>query len=421
VQTPRIIAVRLTIFAALLALTVRGLFARRMGWRVASAGLLALFAALTSFGVWVMRRTTRSPHPLPEPERTPGGAPEQRFSQAAATATAQQMRVYPLQTGWTRVAFGQFFGGHEGWVGLRAVWNMGADEATVFWAPVHAYLIEHPTVGPLLVDTGLSRQQTQADYYTPRKGGLTGLIWKADDNWLPEGHDLLPQLARHGYQPEDIQHIVLTHLHEDHVGELARFPHATVHLSAAEWADRHRMGYAPSYAAITRWHHFTFDAGRFHSFAACHDLLGDGSIILLPTYGHSFGHTSVLLQMGDYQVCLAADALYTLRHLHADSLAAFNYFGPVGFATQQESVRRLAALQTALSALLIVPTHDPFAYTFDLVQPFLANGRLSADERATLLAYQHNLFDEHGHLKPEARPTFEQVRSDYGRVGAMIG
>jgi hypothetical protein len=33
VQTPRIIAVRLTIFAALLALTVRGLFARRMGWR----------------------------------------------------------------------------------------------------------------------------------------------------------------------------------------------------------------------------------------------------------------------------------------------------------------------------------------------------------------------------------------------------
>jgi hypothetical protein len=42
VQTPRIIAVRLTIFAALLALTVRGLFARRMGWRVASAGLLAV-------------------------------------------------------------------------------------------------------------------------------------------------------------------------------------------------------------------------------------------------------------------------------------------------------------------------------------------------------------------------------------------
>jgi predicted DNA-binding transcriptional regulator AlpA len=35
------VAVRLTIFAALLALTVRGLFARRMGWRVASAGLLA--------------------------------------------------------------------------------------------------------------------------------------------------------------------------------------------------------------------------------------------------------------------------------------------------------------------------------------------------------------------------------------------
>jgi hypothetical protein len=38
--------VRLTIFAVLLALTVRGLFARRMGWRVASAGLLAFLLLL---------------------------------------------------------------------------------------------------------------------------------------------------------------------------------------------------------------------------------------------------------------------------------------------------------------------------------------------------------------------------------------
>jgi hypothetical protein len=75
----------------------------------------------------------------------------------------------------------------------------------------------------------------------------------------------------------------------------------------------------------------------------------------------------------------------------------------------------------ALTDMLLVPTHDPFAYTFDLVQPFLANGSLSADERATLLAYQNNLFDAQGRLKPEARPTFEQVRSDYGRVAAMIG
>jgi hypothetical protein len=70
---------------------------------------------------------------------------------------------------------------------------------------------------------------------------------------------------------------------------------------------------------------------------------------------------------------------------------------------------------------MIVRTHDPFAYTLDLVQPFLANGRLSADERATLLVYQNNLFDVQGRLKPEALPSFEQVRSDYGRVAAMIG
>ncbi|NJO05914.1 MAG: N-acyl homoserine lactonase family protein [Chloroflexaceae bacterium] len=290
----------------------------------------------------------------------------------------------------------------------------------MFWAPVHAYLLEHPTLGPILIDTGISRRQTQPDYYSARKGGLTGLIWQSIDNWLPAEQELVAQLAHHGYRPEDIQHVILTHLHEDHVGELYRFAGATVHLAAAEWADRARMGYSPGYAAITRWHHFTYDGGRFYSFAACADLFGDGLVIALPTPGHSYGHMSLLIQMGTYQVCLAGDALYTLRHLDADSLAAFNYFGAVGFATQQDSVRRLATLQVALPDLVLIPTHDPFAYTFTLIQPFLADGQLSPAERAALQEYQQRLFDSRGVLKTEAYPRFEQVRQDYGRVHAPL-
>ncbi|NJL34608.1 MAG: MBL fold metallo-hydrolase [Chloroflexaceae bacterium] len=125
---------------------------------------------------------------------------------------------------------------------------------------------------------------------------MTGLIWQSIDNWLPAEQELVAQLAHHGYRPEDIQHVILTHLHEDHVGELYRFAGATVHLAAAEWADRARMGYSPGYAAITRWHHFTYDGGRFYSFAACADLFGDGLVIALPTPGHSYGHMSLLIR-----------------------------------------------------------------------------------------------------------------------------
>jgi len=44
-------------------------------------------------------------------------------------------------------------------------------------------------------------------------------------------------------------------------------------------------------------------------------------------------------------------------------------------------------MQEALPDLIYVPTHDPFSYTFDLVQPFLANGRLSKGERRALRDY----------------------------------
>lgn len=414
VQTPRILALRLTVFGVLLLLAIWGL-AAGSGWvRAASAGFLLLSAVALAFAAYVITRSTRRPWPTPEPDHGVGDGPEKAF--AAATEVAAGMRVYPIQTGSTLVSFGQFFKGNDGWVGARAIWNMGADEATVFWAPVHAYLIMHPVHGPILVDAGLSQKQTEKGYYSARKGGMPGLIWNESDNYLPPEQELIPQLERLGVSPADVGHVIMTHLHEDHVGELNRFAGATVHLSRPEWEDRRRMGYAPSYGAIGEPALFEFDSGRFHAFDASKDLFGDGTIILTPTYGHSYGHTSLFVQMGAYQLCLAADALYTLRHLNPDSLSAFCYFGGDGFATQADSVRRLAAMREALPELIYVPTHDPFAYTFELVQPYLADGELSEEERRALRAYQEQLYGPDGRLQPEAHPRFEKVGKGYGRV-----
>lgn len=418
VQTPRIVAARLGIFGVLLLLALRALSTGRRWLRLLAAGFLALSAAALGFALYVMSRTSRSPFPRPARERAVGTNPERAF--AAAAEAGREIRLFPLQTGSTLASFGQFFGGYEGWVGLRAIWNMGADESTVFWAPVHAYLIRHPVHGPLLVDTGIGRPQTEKGYYSPRKGGVAGLIWKESDNYLPAEQELVTQLRRLGVEPAEIRHVIMTHLHEDHVGELNRFSHATVHLSRVEWEDRSRMGYEPSYEAIKEWNIFEFDSGRFHAFAASKDLFGDGTVILAPTYGHSFGHTSLFLQMGEYPLCLAADALYTLHHLDADGLGAFNYFGREGFATQTDSARRLAAMQRFLPDLIYLPTHDPFAYTFELIHPFLADGQLTPSERDALRAYQDALFDEAGRLRPGVRPRFERIDSGYGRVVAAV-
>ena len=43
------------------------------------------------------------------------------------------------------------------------------------------------------------------------------------------------QVARLGYAPADVRHIVLTHIHFDHCGGLPDFPAASVHVHRREY------------------------------------------------------------------------------------------------------------------------------------------------------------------------------------------
>jgi glyoxylase-like metal-dependent hydrolase (beta-lactamase superfamily II) len=46
-----------------------------------------------------------------------------------------------------------------------------------------------------------------------------------------------------------------------------------------------------------------------------HDLFGDGSVVCLPTHGHTPGHQSLRLRLASGEVVLAADACYFCRTL----------------------------------------------------------------------------------------------------------
>jgi glyoxylase-like metal-dependent hydrolase (beta-lactamase superfamily II) len=317
------------------------------------------------------------------------------------------LTLHWLLTAETTVPFGQFYRGLEGWVGAAALFRGGL-QREAFWAPVVVAVVRHPRHGVLLVDTGISPEQTRPfRYYSVRAGGLNAGIWRDSANRIaPEG-DLVAQLARLGIAPGDVAHVVLTHLHEDHVGELRRFPGAAVHLSRLEWEDRARVAYEPSFAEVRDWRLFEFASGAYGPFAASHDMFGDRSVVLLPTPGHSMGHTVVLVRLGEFGAVVAGDALYTLRHLDPDSLASFNYFGPQGLAAYQDSVRRLAALVRERPELVLVVPHDPFAYNLVHTRAALADGRLDGAEWARLRREQEKPFDAASRLREAARPRWD--------------
>ena len=156
--------------------------------------------------------------------------------------------------------------------------------------PIYAYLIEHPK-GRVLVDTGES--------YPLRDSNAV----------MEEEETILPQLEKLGYGPEDVDYVVLSHLHLDHAGYMSAFPHATFlvrkeELRAAWWPEPFELGYCLANYAPTRDFKFV-QLGPEEDY----DLFMDGRIVLIDTAGHSRGHQSVVLDLPHTgKAVLAVDA-----------------------------------------------------------------------------------------------------------------
>ncbi len=303
------------------------------------------------------------------------------------------MKVYPLHIGDSKIPYGQFCGGLEGWSGPGAVWRFLRDKSHFVVVPIYAYLIDHPRAGLILVDTGINCDLAHAhnQYY---KGLLFHLTLDEDEYLLTHEQELSAHLRRLGHRPEDVQTVVLTHLHEDHLGELRLLPQARVVLSRREW-DAKNLGiflfreWSPSYAgAVKSPELISYSSGPCHKFAASHDLLGDGSIVLLPTPGHAEGHLGVLVQMEGYQLLLSGDVLYTLRHLAVDEVRAITLSKKMqqGLISSMPSIQQL---REALPGMVLAPPHDHTAYMSRYLEPFLADGGLSLEERQAIKDTSH--------------------------------
>jgi len=212
--------------------------------------------------------------------------------------------------------------------------------------PVSSYLVVHPQ-GRLLFDTGVHCQT------------ITDPIGRMGEERARRirirsqvGDDVVSQLARAGLQPDDITYVVNSHLHFDHCGGNEFFPHSTILVQKPEMEAARRPGGVASYSPSL----IDFDhALRYQLVDGEYDVFGDGKVILIPTYGHTPGHQSLLVRVSkDTQMVFTADACYTKENLDRDVLPRVLWHAD----TMSRSLATLRHLRDRQGATLFYG-HDP--------------------------------------------------------------
>ena len=225
-----------------------------------------------------------------------------------------------------------------GWMTAAAgLWRQGEeDPERPVRVPVPVYLIETDTQR-ILIDTGLhpaAVADADAHYGQPNRFGLFA---PEQEQSIAEQIDLAT-----------ITKVVLTHLHFDHAGALSLLPTSVpLVIQRSEWNAGHDD------TAVGRNFLFPRDyAGSEREVVLVdgdHDLLGDGSIELLLTPGHTPGHQSV--RAGE--VVIGADVAHFAGVLDDHRFPAFGD----DLEAQGRSADRLRELRD--SGLTVQPGHDP--------------------------------------------------------------
>ena len=155
------------------------------------------------------------------------------------------MKLHAIQTGSVRIKTAQVEGRGRG---LRRRLAIFADRNWTEWLPTYAWVIDHPE-GIIVVDTG------QGTHLLDSGKSLHPYIRWETAFRIERDEEIGPQLRALGIGPRDVKRVILTHLHMDHDGGLAHFPHTEILVSRGElrtasgWMGRIR-GYLPESVAF---------------------------------------------------------------------------------------------------------------------------------------------------------------------------
>lgn len=182
-----------------------------------------------------------------------------------------------------------------------------------FTIPVHGFLVKHPA-GAGIVDTGY--------------GSNTELIkdYRAVNTPVAEA------LRQHDVDPSDIRWIINTHLHFDHSGQNAVFPHAPLFVQRAEYERRNDPDYT-----VVEW--LNYAGARWELLDGEQEIVPGVRVVTTP--GHTPGHQSVEVDTTAGPALMTGDACWTVKMFEGEAPGLGMMEDVPTFRRSLDKIRRL--------------------------------------------------------------------------------
>lgn len=230
------------------------------------------------------------------------------------------------------------------------------------FSPDYSFLIEHPSGKKVLFDLGIRKDLENNPEVIQKDYPLIEPKVR---------RDAVDILATGGLEASDIDAVIFSHLHFDHVGDCTKFPDAEIiagpgsrEATTPGWPRTPESAFLSCVLEHPRYRELQLQPPEHTPFSHEDDFFSDSSLLLVSTPGHMPGHLGALVHTGlNEWTFLGGDCCHH-RALLAGRRPMSTTFGPNGTksfhadpTTAAQTIAKLQSLDLEGNVFVALP-HD---------------------------------------------------------------